>query len=204
MEVTAAPRMTLHAGAVSAGGTGILLPGPRRAGKSVLTLALLQKGCEFLADDVAILDHGTLELLPHDEEIAVRADGPGLFPELARGWSRLRAADDAGHVALTTAARIGAVQARRCPVELIVFPSYDAGGPRAQVEPIAPGRAVLKVLERSIRLGGPLPAALDVITALVRNAQPFTLRFHDVRAACEQVIDLADTVSAKAPQLTHA
>ena len=46
----------VHAGAlVSPGGSGILVAGGAGAGKSTLTLALLEAGCDYLGDDAVFL-----------------------------------------------------------------------------------------------------------------------------------------------------
>ena len=46
----------VHAGAVTWRGSGIILPGPSRSGKSTLVIALLEMGATYYSDELAVLD----------------------------------------------------------------------------------------------------------------------------------------------------
>lgn len=52
----AEPEVFVHAGAVLVDGRAIVLPGRSYAGKSTLTLALIERGATLLSDDFAVLD----------------------------------------------------------------------------------------------------------------------------------------------------
>jgi hypothetical protein len=65
----------LHAGSVGVRGQGLLLVGPKGAGKTTLALALAARGCDFLGDEIACVRIGSLELVPVRRSLAVR-DGP--------------------------------------------------------------------------------------------------------------------------------
>ena len=65
----------LHAGSVGIGGSGVLLIGPKGAGKTTLSLALAARGHAFLGDEIAGVRLGSMELVPVRRSLAVR-DGP--------------------------------------------------------------------------------------------------------------------------------
>lgn len=58
--------LCFHAGAVALDGTGMLLMGPSGAGKTSVTLALVEAGCAFLSDEIGAvrLDSGRLVPVP--------------------------------------------------------------------------------------------------------------------------------------------
>lgn len=65
----------LHAASVSVRGTGMLLIGPKGAGKTTLALALGARGHDCLGDEIAAVRLATHELVPVRRSLAVR-DGP--------------------------------------------------------------------------------------------------------------------------------
>jgi hypothetical protein len=65
----------LHAGSVGIRGRGVLLVGPKGAGKTTLSLALAARGHDLLGDEIAGVRIGSLELVPVRRSLAVR-DGP--------------------------------------------------------------------------------------------------------------------------------
>ena len=66
----------LHAGAVAYAGRAWLLAGPSGAGKTTLTLALLERGFPLLSDDFAPLELATGLVYPFPKSLGVR-EGPG-------------------------------------------------------------------------------------------------------------------------------
>ena len=195
--MTSERRAVFHAGAVSMRGAGILLPGPKRCGKSVLTLGLLLNGCGFLAEDVAVLDHQSLQLVPSGDRIAVRRESLSLFPELVGRWTEIPEdpeADPFPQVAFTTPATLGAVFSHPCPVNMIVFPAYDAGVLSPHLEQLSQGEAVLRLLEHCIDLGTNVESGLDFVIRLVKNVRVYTMRYSDTREAVDQVLEEAYAV----------
>ncbi len=65
----------LHAGSVGVAGHGVLLVGPKGAGKTTLSLALASRGHAFLGDEIAGVRTASRELVPMRRSLAVR-DGP--------------------------------------------------------------------------------------------------------------------------------
>ena len=64
-----------HAGSVGIHGQGVLIVGPKGAGKTTLSLALAARGHTLLGDEMAAVRLNTMELVPVRRSLAVR-DGP--------------------------------------------------------------------------------------------------------------------------------
>jgi hypothetical protein len=183
-----------HAGAVAVPGLGgILLPGPERAGKSVLTLGLVLGGCHYLAEDAAVLRHDTLMLEPSGRRISVREEARRLFPEVEEHWIALPPdpADPFAQVAFTRPERLGSRIADPAPVRIVVFPSFSDEGPSAHLSPLARGEAVLELLRHAIGPAADVNRLLDVTLAMLAGAEAYTLRYRDAHAACERILFLA-------------
>ena len=182
-----------HAGAVSFSQRGILLPGPRRCGKSVLTLGLLLKGGQYLSEDVAVLEHRSLQLTPYGERVSLRRDAISLFPEVTGLLTTLPVEQDGDpyeQVAFTSPARLGSGISAPCRVRLIVFPTYAADGPRSKLVPLTAGQAVVRLLESGISLGTDvdLDRGLDIVIALAKKADSYSLRYCDARDASDAIM----------------
>src|SRR5262249_7165319 len=77
---TSGQHLLFHAGALDAGGTGILVPAASGSGKSTLVAGLAQAGLGYLTDELAALDLASDELLPYAKPITVK---PGSFEIVA-------------------------------------------------------------------------------------------------------------------------
>ncbi len=184
-----------HAGAVSLARHGILLPGPRRCGKSVLTLGLLLKGGRYLSEDVAVLEYPSLKLLPFGAGVSLRRDGITKFPDLRDRWAPIPPVPDGDpyqQVAFTSPDLVGSDVADACNVTMIVFPTYDTCPGAARLEPLSAGQAVLRLLESCISLGANVDRGLDIVIALVDQAESFTLHYHDAPDARDRIVERAN------------
>ena len=74
--------LLFHAGALDAGGTGVLLPGTSGSGKSTLTAGLARAGLGYLTDELAALDLRSGQLLPYPKPITLKAGSFAVLPEL--------------------------------------------------------------------------------------------------------------------------
>jgi hypothetical protein len=93
-----------HASALSMGDNGLLLVGPRKAGKSTTALALAARGHSVLADSCACYAPATGQLVPFRRPIGIR-EGPrarAVDEALAQGSLRSVYRDDSVRVDLDT------------------------------------------------------------------------------------------------------
>jgi serine kinase of HPr protein (carbohydrate metabolism regulator) len=73
------PSETLHACCVAIGGLGVLIEGQSGAGKSDLTLRLVDRGAELVSDDYTLLEaHGAELIARAPERIAGRIEVRGI------------------------------------------------------------------------------------------------------------------------------
>jgi hypothetical protein len=74
------PGVSVHAGAVTHNGCGVLLVGASHAGKSTLTGSLVRRGWGFLTDELAVLDltngNESPSIRPFWRPIGIRRGGP--------------------------------------------------------------------------------------------------------------------------------
>lgn len=168
----------LHAGSVSVADRGALLAGAKGSGKSTLTLALAERGCGFLGDEVAAVDSRTWEILPFRRAVSIRR-GPGAAGVLRRleemslppesfpdGSERIRAHVD------DMFPRAGGDPA---PLRCVFF--LGEPGPRLSVREISPRASDLR---RLTPLAGTLwrrerGRAISALLRLLSRARCFTL-----------------------------
>lgn len=82
--------LVLHAGAIAKNGRGVLLVGPDGAGKSTLTLGLVNRGFRYLSDEYGIIDLDTGLLRYHPAPHAVRENSFLLQQNVAGLRQRVR------------------------------------------------------------------------------------------------------------------
>lgn len=117
----------VHAGAVSIGGRGLLLPGGTHAGKSSLVVELLRRGARYFSDEYALIDPaGCVHAYPRP--LLIRNGSPKQFPVLPEEY-------DSGVAA-------------SAPVQWIVFLEYKPGG-AWKVQEISQSMAVLTLLKNT-------------------------------------------------------
>ncbi len=157
----------VHAGALlSPSGGGILVAGGAGAGKSTLTLALLEAGCDYLGDDAVFVQGGErarVLALPRAFHVAPRT--AGAFPRIGR---LLGDALPAGEKRRLDArlAWPGRVRMAMPLPDVILLPSVDAG-PITRVEPVSGAEALGALIESSTHvIVEGLPGAADHLAAL--------------------------------------
>lgn len=116
------PKMyLLHAGAISIGEIGILIPGNSFSGKTTLTREFLKAGAEYFSDDCAIIDQNGM-LYPYSKTLSIR-----------NGFEQGK---------IVEAESIGAKMASQpVPVRLIILAEYAEGSTWINSE-ITQGKAV--------------------------------------------------------------
>ena len=186
--------ITIHAGAVSFKNIGIMLPAESGCGKSTLTLALLLRGCKYLSDEIAILDHRHLHLVPFRKSLSIRSGTFALFPQFQEYFS----ARSSGQTCQPNGQAVFVPPrmvredcfSEPCPLGLIVFPSFNPGH-GTRFEPLDRSQAVLRLLQCCFNLGAGVPEGLDWVIAAVRQADCFTLTYDNCETAGERILHAA-------------
>lgn len=128
--------VTLHAAAVARGDDLVLLAGESGAGKTTLTLALLDAGWTYLSDDLAPVSVATGLVHPFPKPLGVK-DAPA--------WERVRSAFDSialgpptGSFLVPASHWVVGTEASR--PSALLFPRFSAGTP-LEVERLSAARA---------------------------------------------------------------
>lgn len=97
--------LVLHASAVAINGMAVLFVGEKGRGKSTLTTALHEQGCEFVTDDVAALDVGD-EIVIRSSVPLTKVDPDALSALNVTGAGRFALGGEGAKVGRTLAVRI--------------------------------------------------------------------------------------------------
>jgi len=123
------PEIFVHAGAVLFNGKALVLPGHSYAGKSTLTLALVERGARLLSDDFAVVcSDGCVRAYPIP--VSQRsAEGPLRLPARGLGWEESLEPAPLGAVLVTT---------------------YESGRKRHKLQELDPAQAILELLQNTV------------------------------------------------------
>lgn len=133
-----------HAASAAVGGRGLLLVGPKGAGKSTLALALAARGHSLLGDETACYLPATGEILPFRRPVAIKP-GPRAAA-VSEALARLRPeADEEGLVRADVGSLFGAAPAAAAPLFAVVF--LDGFAPASMLRKVVPGREELAALQ---------------------------------------------------------
>jgi hypothetical protein len=181
--------LTIHAGAVSSNGTGLLIPGPSGAGKSTLVAGLTVAGFNYLGDELGLVNPADGTLRPFPRALWMSRTSIAMIDGLV---SRLPielddVAESERHVSPNDL-RPGSV-GDAAQVRHIVVPEYAPEGPTS-IEHLSPAR-VVALLGASCfqfeRLGA---EGLSVLAEIVKRCE--TLCRLRSRILDEAVVALSD------------
>jgi hypothetical protein len=139
----------LHAGSVALGGRGIVLSGPKGAGKSTLSLSLAARGHAFLGDEIAAIRNGSWLVEPFRRAASIR-QGPraGLIgSRLERGRFPSETLPDG---TIRTQVRVGELLPEGAPagaVPLSALVLLSGFGSRPRLTPLAADKRLVGRLQ---------------------------------------------------------
>jgi hypothetical protein len=169
-------RPSLHAGAVSIDGQGVLLTGRAGAGKSTTTISCLLDGWDYLGDDfVALSAASDATYLVHGVYGMAHLVVPHVsaFRELPARAVHFPVAD--GKAVVDLAGTFGARMAASARIRAVVLPRITPGGDTRLV-PASKSAAMLAMAPASMFLRGSAnPAAFHLMAALVENVPTYWL-----------------------------
>jgi HprK-related kinase A len=182
--------LLFHAGAVTANGQGLLLPGGSGSGKSTLVAGLLAAGFGYLSDEVAVVAPTTGQVLPFAKSVCVKAGArpvlAPLYPQLARTHWRHRFGPE---LVAFLPPPAGCWATEPVALRFVVLPRYAAGA-ATRLEPIARSAAAAVLLEQSFNVRALGPGAVRRTLELLSGADCFELTMGDLRGAVQSLRDL--------------
>lgn len=185
--------LLFHAGALEAGGTGLLLPGSSGSGKSTLTAGLARAGLGYLTDELAALDLQRGLLLPYPKPITVKAGSFAVLPDLDPDRGRAAAARPwAGEEwQVAVGGTSGLLVGRACPPLLVVVPRYERGA-LTRLLPLSDTEAFLSLALHAVNLLPHGAAGSAALGRVVAQSDCYALTMSDLDEACALVRGLVE------------
>lgn len=178
--------VTLHAAAVARDDRVVLLAGESGAGKTTLTLALLDAGWTYLSDDLAPVEIATGLVHPFPKPLGVKdrerwhdvahafAGGPALDPPTGSFLVPPSAWD---------------VGRRPAPPSVLLFPAFTPGG-ALELEMLSKARAAALASPYLRRLDA---STVSLLNRLCTSADSYTVRYGSSAAAAGAIEGLVRT-----------
>jgi len=186
--------LQVHAGLVSHGDRGLLLPGPPGRGKTTLTATLILAGFRYLSDELAVFEGDPLEARAVPLGLAIK---PGAVEVLSSSWPEVRAVPvdvrEDGELVRYLVPPRGAVAAEATvPVRWIVFPRYVPGADTS-LRPVSKSDALRRLMAECLVLPTSLDrAGVHILAAWIRSVDtyeltlgPLTEAVAELRRLCE-------------------
>ncbi len=197
-----ARHLLFHAGALEAGGTGVLVPGASGSGKSTLAAGLARAGLGYLTDELAALDLASGRLLPYAKPITVK---PGSFvaladmdPGRAPGHDRAAGPWSGEEWQVAVGERTGRRIGGPCEPGLVIVPRYDPAAV-TELTPLSDTEAFFALALHAVNLLPHGAAGSEALGRLAARCRCFALSMSDLDEACRLVLALvAETAAAPA------
>jgi hypothetical protein len=176
--------LAIHAGAVAGAHAVIAFPGPAGTGKSTLVAACLQRGFDYVTDEVVVV-RPDLAVDPYPKPLWLSTKSRKL----------LDLADDALLLPLEQRLKspvpVGAIGAKAAgrPLRLAHLVVLERGAGRLALEPIGPGEMAQWVLRRAFNRSARPADWFHLVADMGRHAGAWRLSFDDPREAADLLAD---------------
>jgi len=184
--IAASPLLCVHAGVVAArGGTGtIAFPGLSGRGKTTLVAALVQRGFDYISDEVLGIDRVSAEIASFARPLALDRNSWELLAlDQARlpepGEEQLAGPSELGHCATV-------IPALR---DIVLFERERDSGHGVTIDPLNRGQAVHALLDNAFNHFADPAASFHQIVGLVRATRVWRLRYSDARDAADTLAE---------------
>jgi hypothetical protein len=178
--------LLLHAGAVSAGGRGVLLPAASGSGKSTLVAGLVAAGCDYLSDEVAVLDPATGHLLPFQNPLGIKAGARRALSALYPCLRTLPGGRIDRQLVWHMPAPAEAWPTGPVSVQFVIVPRYVSGAQPSLV-PLSRTVALEVLTSQTSGLGTHGVAALELLIGVLRGAVCYALTAGNLRQSVDLV-----------------
>ena len=170
----------LHAAVLARNGSAFLFPAPAGSGKSTLAWALLNKGFEYMSDELAPLNLENLEVLPFPRPLCLKEDPPSGHEITTPTVTTERAI----HISAT---HLPASPSSAMKVEAIFFPRYDPQYLDAEPNRVSVARATSRIYVNCLNALAHPADGLDGAESLAMRVPCFELATADLENACRGV-----------------
>jgi hypothetical protein len=183
-------QISMHSAAVGRANGCILIAGESGSGKTTLVARMLDRGLDYIADDLMLATPPDLAVLPIAMPLVLKrgswAGLDGLLPDLGTARVFRRAGRDVKYW-MPPRERIAQ---RPVPIRAIVFPRFDRATPFAATRLDAFG-AVSRIMKPPTRICIPLTdEAVERVAGLVQGIPVYEIAYDDSNAAARWAEDL--------------
>ncbi len=175
----------LHAAVLARNGSAFLFPAPPGSGKSTLAWALLNRGFEYLSDELAPLNLETLEVLPFPRPLCLKENPPAGYEITTPTLTTERAI----HIPAT---HLPASGSPGMTVAAIFFPQYDPRFLDAEPRRVSAARATSRIYVNCLNALAHPSNGLEGAESLALRVPCFELATADLEKASSGVCSLAD------------
>lgn len=164
--------VALHAGAVRWNGKAILVAGPSGSGKSSMIAWLMDRGFQYLTDEVAVLDAaGMLSGMPR--ALVVK---PGAAEKITclPAFEEALSVQSGSHTIIRP--RETGFGTGESPCGLIIFPTFDSSA-TVSVTPLNAAQTAMKLVECNLNARNLPDGGFRAITGLTRKTPAVAIRF---------------------------
>ena len=190
--------LLLHSGSLAINGSGIILPGSSKAGKSSLTMALLIRGFGYFSDELTAISTTSGELAAFPKPLSCR--DPNLFPDLLDReeiWLGPRMIEDRtnGHIkspvwfAHPEDIRPASIS-EPVKVSFMIFPQY-APEEVVRLVPMPKAQAMRKLVRHTLNFPTLGESGFRQLATIVENAKAYALSGNGLPASADLVEQLA-------------
>jgi hypothetical protein len=182
--------LDIHAGVIGDGSKCIVLPAPSGCGKSMLTAALVHAGYQFFSDEVALLEEGSLNVLPVPLAIGIKVSGidalADRFPNL-RGLQVHQRGDGKQVVYISPPLESRPTNDSPRQVAALVFPRYEPDG-TTSMAPLAKYDALKRLMDECMAVPSPLDSTkVEALVQWISRTPCYSLTYGSIGAAITEV-----------------
>jgi hypothetical protein len=183
--VSRTPLLAFHAAVVSRDGVTMVVPGGSGAGKTTLTVALLQRGWSYVSDEALALDWETAALVPYPRPMAVSDWTCGA---LGLGTGSSDGVASGGETWFSAAHLDARTSDWPAAPSLVVLPDRRDGD--VVLDRPHRAEALAALVPRAFTLHRDPARALELLGALCRGSDVVGLSYADPRAAADALTEL--------------
>jgi hypothetical protein len=189
----AAEHVLVHAGGVERDGAAVMLPANMERGKTTLTTGLVRAGFRYVSDEAVAIRRDTLDVVPYPKPMSLDPGSWALFPEYEP--HEPFGSDDykATQWQVSPAAIRPDAVAGPCRVRFVVFPDYDEDS-TTELVPLSRAEALVELTKNTFRFDQEGRPTLDVLAAVIREAECYRLPNNSLDAAVACIIGLTGTL----------
>lgn len=180
--------VVIHAGAVSSGDKGIVIPGASGSGKSSLTAWLIDNGFDYLTDELVVFGPDVPHFTAFGRPLILREDTKAATVSLAAFASV--PSFSAGSSTIVAPARTKRRARQTC--RLLIFPQF-ASGEQLTIEALTPAQAGLELMACNVNARNLANHGVDTLISIARSVPAVRLRygsFDVLKGALDGLIEL--------------